>query len=662
MKKIIALLLTLAMLFPFTVPASAETSGTVDVDVDVTYDQTSARSMLKLINDWRAEGTWYLNSSGQKVTVEPKEALVYDYDLEQIAMKRAAELAAVFAHKEPDGSDIFSMTCNGRHMWAENIAGGSSDPESVFEMWQENDDDYKGQGHRRNMLGIGGYDYTTIGIGHAIVNGVNYWVQDFGTGSPVSDATDPCDEEKTVTLSIARSSIEGLDIDTGVYYTPTVKEGEAIQLPECSVRMIITDGWGDLPLKDAAVSWGETDDAVVDGDTITINSGHNGETITLPITAEYDGITGTADYRVKVCSHRNLEYEKVGYEEHSVTCKDCGERLDNEKHDFGDPVVISEATCEDYGVEASTCSKCGYTKKDVIPALGHDWVTVEGYPATADSEGLTDGEQCSRCGEWKTPQRVIPKLSEDTDNPGEETDNQDTDDSQPGGSTVTPGDDTDNQSTDEDIQSGDSTESPGDSTDNTSDDTGSGSDSGYAVTPVTGDDYGNTDQSSDSGNDHYIWYPVDDNSESAGDSEGSGSNSPSYTPVIIPTPDAGTSGNTGNTGNSGRGNPAPDLNSMFYRYIVSLTGTSTSSGKKKPAIKPVTGKGVKRSGKNLIIKRKNVTLRLSGVSGKKHWSSSNKKIAVVRNGKVTFKKKGTVKISCRAKGRTYKIKVTCKKL
>ena len=46
----------------------------------------------------------------------------------------------------------------------------------------------------------------------------------------------------------------------------------------------------------------------------------------------------------------------------------------------------------------------------VIEALGHTWVTVPGYPATIDHEGLTDGIQCSVCEQWQVEQQSIPVL------------------------------------------------------------------------------------------------------------------------------------------------------------------------------------------------------------------------------------------------------------
>lgn len=55
-----------------------------------------------------------------------------------------------------------------------------------------------------------------------------------------------------------------------------------------------------------------------------------------------------------------------------------------------------------------------------------------------------------------------------------------------------------------------------------------------------------------------------------------------------------------------------------------------------------------------------VALKLKGTSRKVTWSSSNKKIATVKNGKVTAKKKGTVKITAKVSGKKYTCRITVK--
>ena len=75
------------------------------------------------------------------------------------------------------------------------------------------------------------------------------------------------------------------------------------------------------------------------------------------------------------------------------------------------------ATCTMPGSKLSTCSKCQQTKKEAIPALGHDWqvkqtVTTE-YDDTGQlvQEGYTIYE-CSRCHEqYKTASGTSPPVN-----------------------------------------------------------------------------------------------------------------------------------------------------------------------------------------------------------------------------------------------------------
>lgn len=59
-------------------------------------------------------------------------------------------------------------------------------------------------------------------------------------------------------------------------------------------------------------------------------------------------------------------------------------------------------------------------------------------------------------------------------------------------------------------------------------------------------------------------------------------------------------------------------------------------------------------------KNPTVTLRVKGVSKKAKWSTSNKKVATVKKGKVTAKKAGKVTITCKVSGKKLKCKVTVK--
>ena len=223
-------------LIGFRMPAVAQ--DMVPVMVEGTYDQSGARSMLQMINAFRTnEGTqqadqaWWLDpdGSGQRIAINGLTDLVYDYELERIAMQRAAELAVSFSHTRPDGSRAINTPgVNG-----ENIACGQTSVEEAFNDWLEADEAlFEDQGHRVNMLG--GYKKTvnsqtgetvvrqnflkTIGIAHFVYDGFDFWVQEFGIAAIDPVQTDPCNEGKTVTVDVQPSGITGyeLTVNSGI--------------------------------------------------------------------------------------------------------------------------------------------------------------------------------------------------------------------------------------------------------------------------------------------------------------------------------------------------------------------------------------------------------------------------------------------------------------
>lgn len=179
MKRIISLLLSVVMLTG--VLSIAGMSASAGSTVSVQYNQSKAREMLAMINDFRTSGTWCWDESNSKKVAYPAvKKLVYDYDLEKTAMLRAAEISVQFDHTRPNGTSPFTAYSYYKPgAVGENIAvteGMGNDPLPVFELWREDNEKYEGQGHRRNMLGS---SFTAVGIACAYINGKYYWVQEF---------------------------------------------------------------------------------------------------------------------------------------------------------------------------------------------------------------------------------------------------------------------------------------------------------------------------------------------------------------------------------------------------------------------------------------------------------------------------------------------------
>lgn len=71
-------------------------------------------------------------------------------------------------------------------------------------------------------------------------------------------------------------------------------------------------------------------------------------------------------------------------------------------HTYGQWVIVSEADCVTAGTKSQTCSSCGDTKQQTIPATGHNyssWKTTKA--ATCELSG-TKESTCANCGHTKT--------------------------------------------------------------------------------------------------------------------------------------------------------------------------------------------------------------------------------------------------------------------
>ncbi|WP_408071829.1 CAP domain-containing protein [Butyrivibrio sp. JL13D10] len=175
----------------------------------IKYAQKSARQMQKMVNDFRTgKDTWCWNPQNtQKVYTQGIGKLAYDYSLEKIAMLRAAEIAIKFNHERPNGKTCFSAMSDANYKFTyagENIAYGYKTAKKAFEAFQETNQYYQGQGHRRNMLST---NYNVCAFGHAKVNGVHYWVQLFAYTTDDSDYTKTISTTKKVTVDVSSEDL-----------------------------------------------------------------------------------------------------------------------------------------------------------------------------------------------------------------------------------------------------------------------------------------------------------------------------------------------------------------------------------------------------------------------------------------------------------------------
>ncbi len=258
----------------------------------IPYRQSEARTMLGMINGFRTSGTaWYWNEANTEKVSVSAPALVYDYGLEEIAMQRAAEIAASFNHTRPDGTLCFTAEASdGSRASGENIAvNGSASAESAFIQFREDDKTHSEQGHRINMLDS---DWTAMGAACVKVNGLYFWVQEFGSSTSVAEQS-ALDGPKNVTVNISASRIEDMTDSSGnavkavaVYFPKTfcVYKGSERSVPDPVVDLLLKDAVPnasnypdaapDIIYRDTNASWTTADQAhaTISGGTISGNS------------------------------------------------------------------------------------------------------------------------------------------------------------------------------------------------------------------------------------------------------------------------------------------------------------------------------------------------------------------------------------------------------
>ncbi len=138
---------------------------------------------------------------------------------------------------------------------------------------------------------------------------------------------------------------------------------------------------------------------------------------------------GTKQFSCKNCDH--VYYEDIAKVDHKAEvlkgfaatcyskgltdgkiCSVCGEILEAQqeiaalehKHELTQTI---EPSCICEGYKYYTCSECGDIKIETIEKTAHIPAVLEGYEASCESNGLTDGEYCSYCGHVIKAQEVI---------------------------------------------------------------------------------------------------------------------------------------------------------------------------------------------------------------------------------------------------------------
>ena len=419
------------------------------VDIEVTYEQQSAREMLAYINEFRTgSDAWVWNKYGAKVDINNLSALTYDYTLEQVAMQRAAEIAMHFDHTRPNGNSCFTaFPASGYTTIGENIAAGQNTAWEAFTSWQETNEDYSGQGHRRNMLNE---NFNVIGIGHVVYNGVHYWTHALGyTANPNTTQTAAASGAQTVTVVVDSSQIVGTTLQhTASPASVTLRPGETAAVPTVTTTFRMAETWPSSAkvTTTSTPAWtvGNTGVAAIAGGQLkgvalgstTLQSTVNGTTVSVPVTVvpfslqdaqvslsptsvAYNGkaqtpavtviyngktLTKNTDYTVSYQQNTAVGTAKAivtgqgnynGVVERTFTITACS-------HSWNGGTVTTPATCTTAGVRTYTCTKCGDQKTETIATTGHSWDSGTVTTAATCTASGVKTYTCTACGATKT--------------------------------------------------------------------------------------------------------------------------------------------------------------------------------------------------------------------------------------------------------------------
>ncbi len=242
-KRIFSLLLTVILALGVLSPmALAAETATKTKDITVTYNQTEARKQLDMVNEMRTgDEAWYYDKGGNVITLPNLGTLTWDYELEKAAMLRAAETAVYWGHTRPNGESCFTAYPKGYYAMGENIAYGQYDSAMVVDDWKETNDNYDGQGHRRNMLNS---SFTSFAAACVEYKGRKFWVQEFANPVLGKTVTVACDETKTVTIDISAMTddTDTSEVTPAAPAADPVKPNDLPYDPENSVGYIMVYG------------------------------------------------------------------------------------------------------------------------------------------------------------------------------------------------------------------------------------------------------------------------------------------------------------------------------------------------------------------------------------------------------------------------------------
>ena len=381
MKKATAklLLFFFCMSFLMVIPKKVNAAEIIPVNISVKYGQTEGRKIFDMINEMRTDSfdAWCWNADNEtKTRYDNLNELAYDYDLERIATKRAAELALLFDHGRPNGESFFSIYEEEGITYraaGENIAMGYRTAEAVNAAWREDGEPYNGQGHRRNMLNP---KFNCVGIGHVYLDGCHYWVEEFAYRTSVNTTeTTANDSEQIMSLSVPKSKVTGLKVafDKTSY---SLRTGESTEV-KLTAKLTVFG----------------SDTIVTDLPAISVND---------PSIATYSNgkITGVAEGSTTLTASL---YGLTAADMPTINVYRC-------EHHWDQGEIITEATCTEEGEKTFTCSICGNTKTEKVSTTDHQHMEIRNQKnPTCKEAGYSGDTYCADCGVKISSGKTIAK-------------------------------------------------------------------------------------------------------------------------------------------------------------------------------------------------------------------------------------------------------------
>lgn len=406
MKRILSLLICIVLVIGAVCVAGAAKSekpgGNFIISLPVRYKQTEARKLLALLNDFRTGAdAWCWNEQNtSKVRPEGLKALAYDYELEQIAMQRAAELALQFSHTRPNGKLCFDVYGDYKSA-AENIAAGQRDANAVHADWREDNEPFAGQGHRRNMLDP---DLKAVGFGCVEYNGMLFWAQAFGSPASSASANQALDKEVSVSVEIDPALLKTFEVRLSSEEMDLVVNSTCA-LPAAALRLRLSEGLDDVILT-PDVSWVSSDPSVAAIDKQMLFAAGPGSCVLrgnvfdlpveVPVTVKNIAPTQPSE---PVTEEPQTQPTEPVPSEPTTTHTHVPEIL---------PPVTP--TCLTSGLTAgSRCKTCGeiLEKQKTVPMLSHTFTTKQTKAGYHKAGKVV--RTCSMCGKRET--RTVPAVA-----------------------------------------------------------------------------------------------------------------------------------------------------------------------------------------------------------------------------------------------------------